>query len=100
VTQEGRLTRAQLGQLAGREASILEAGGPSVIALLLGAVGILSEDVSVWLAIGLGLGVLAVQGFVYARAERLGWIATTIAVTLNLGLGLLLIWLKLFVGHQ
>ena len=100
VTHEEHLTRAGLGQLASREASILEAGVPSVAALLLGAFGILAEDVAVWLAIGLGLGVLAVQGIVFARVERLGWVSATAVVTLNLGLGLLLIWLKLVVGHR
>lgn len=100
VTHEEPMTRAVLGHLARREASILEAGVPSVAALTLGAAGILSEEVSVWLAIGLGLGVLAVQGVIFARAKRLGWAKTVAVVLLNVGLGLLLIWLKLLVGHR
>ena len=99
VTHERHLSRSAVAHVAGREASILEAAVPPVAALLLGAAGILSEDVAVWLAIGLGLGVLAVQGVVFARVEGLGWAAATVVVMLNLGLGLLLISLKLAVGH-
>lgn len=99
VTNDEHLSLAELGHVARREASILEAGVPSIVALLLGAAGILSEDVAIWLAIGLGLGVLAVQGVVFARIEHLGRLATAVVVALNLGLGVLLIWLKLLVGH-
>jgi hypothetical protein len=99
VTREEHLSRAELGHVARGEASILEAGVPPVAALLLGAAGIISEQAAVWLAIALGLGVLAAQGVVYAHVGRLGWAATAAVVTLNLGLGLLLIWLKLVVGH-
>ena len=42
-----------------------------------------------WLAIGLGLAVLALEGFVFARLERLGWSSTALVVTLNVGLGVL-----------
>jgi hypothetical protein len=100
VGHEEHLTRAELGHVARREASLLESGVPSVVALLLGAAGILSEDVAVWLAIALGMAVLAMQGFVFARVERLGWPAAAAVVTLNLSFGVLLIWLKLVVGHR
>ena len=100
VTHDQHLSRAEVGHVARQEASILEAGVPSVVALLLGVVGLLSEDVSIWLAFGLGVAVLAVQGFVFARVERLGPAATAAVVALNLGLAVLLIWLKLLVGHH
>jgi hypothetical protein len=100
VGHDQHLTRAELVHVAGREASLLESGVPSVVALLLGAAGILSADAAVWLAIGLGMAVLALQGVVFARVERLGWPATAAVVTLNLSFGVLLIWLKLVVGHR
>jgi hypothetical protein len=99
VTHDQHLSLVKLGHVGRQEASILEAGVPSIMALLLGAAGVLSEDAAVWLAIGLGLAVLALQGFVFARVERLGWSATAVVVTLNVGLGVLLIWLKLLVGR-
>jgi hypothetical protein len=43
--------------------------------------------------------VLAVQGIVFARAERLGPLGTLAVVTANLGLGVLLVALKLLVAH-
>jgi hypothetical protein len=41
-----------------------------------------------------------VQGVVFARVERLGWLGTTIVVAANLGLGLILVALKLVVTHH
>ena len=99
VTHDQHLSPSELGDVVREEASILEAGVPPIVALLLGAAGVLSEEAAVWLAIGLGLAVLALQGFVFARIERLGWSATAVVVALNVGLGVLLIWLKLLVGH-
>ena len=52
-----------------------------------------------WLAFSLGLAVLAVQGVVFARVERLGRLGTLAVVTANLGLGVLLVGLKLLVSH-
>ncbi len=99
VSHDQHLSWTELSQVARREASILEAGVPSIVALLLGALGILSEDAAVWLAVALGLGVLAIQGVAFARVERLGWSATAVVVALNVSLGVLLIWLKLAVLH-
>ena len=42
---------------------------------------------------------LVVQGFRYARLERLSALGTTILVSLNLGLGLALVLLKVIVVH-
>jgi hypothetical protein len=99
VAHDEHLSLAELRHVARREASILEAALPSVVALLLGAVGILSPEVSVWAALILGLGVLVVEGLTFARVERLGWLGTLGVVSANLGLGVLLIGLKLLVTH-
>jgi hypothetical protein len=66
---------------------------------MLGAFGVLSSRAAVWLAFGLGLAVLAVQGVVFARVERLGLLGTLGVVAANLGLGVLLVGLKLLVSH-
>jgi hypothetical protein len=63
-------------------------------------VGLFSERVSVWVALALGLAVLAAQGLSFARAERLTWLGTTVVLALNLGLGFLLIGLKLAVSYH
>jgi hypothetical protein len=99
VSRREHLSVAELGRIARREGSIVEAALPPIGALLLGAVGLVSTKGAVWLALGLGLVVLAAQGVAVARIERLGWLGTLGVVTANLGLGLLLIGLKLVVTH-
>jgi hypothetical protein len=99
VGHDEHLSFAELRRIALRESSLLEAAVPSVAALLAGALGLISEQAAIWLALALGLVVLATQGFLFARAERLAWLGTLVVVALNLGFGLLLIALKLVVGH-
>jgi hypothetical protein len=93
------LSGAELRHIARRELSIVEAGVPSVVALLLGAVGVLDSDTAVWIAMALGLAVLAAQGVIFARVERLGPLGTLGVVAANLALGLLIVVLKVFVSH-
>lgn len=100
VGHDEHLSLAELRRIARREASLIEAAVPSVAALLLGAFDVLSERSAIWLAVALGLCVLTVQGFLFARVERLRWPATLAVVAINLGLGVLLIALKLLVSHH
>jgi hypothetical protein len=99
ISHNEHLTLTELRRIARHELSIVEAGVPSVVALLLGAVGLLEAKASIWLAIGLGLGVLLVEGLVFARVERLGLLATLGVVAANLTLGMILVAMKLFVTH-
>jgi len=99
VAREQHLTLAELRHIARREGSLVEAAVPPVAALMLGAFGLISTKAAVWLAFVLGLAVLAVQGVVFARVERLGLLATTAVVTTNVGLGVVLVGLKLLVAH-
>lgn len=99
VGRDERLHVPTLLRMARREAAIVEAAVPPVAALLLGAVGVFSTHAAVWIAFGLGLAVLAVEGVMFARVERLSWIGTIGVVAANLGLGFLLVGLKLVVTH-
>ena len=99
VGHNEHLSLAEARRIARREASIIEAGLPSIVALLLGAAGAISTQAAVWVALALGLAVLAVQGVFFARVERLPWLAALAVVVANVGLGLLLIGLKVFVSH-
>jgi hypothetical protein len=99
VSRDERLSLSELRHIARHEAAILEAAVPPLIALLLGAVEVFSARTAVWLALGLGLAVLAAEGVVFARAERFGPLGTLGVVTANLALGLLLIGMKATVAH-
>jgi hypothetical protein len=99
VADDQHFSLARLGRLARRESSIVEAALPPFVALLLAAFGLISTKAAVWLAIGLGLAVLVVQGIIFARVERLGPLATLGVITANLFLGFVLVSLKLFVTH-
>jgi hypothetical protein len=99
VGHDEHLSFAELRHIAGREASLLEAGLPPIVALLLGAIGVVSDNAAVWLAVALGLVVLGAQGIVFARVEKLGRLGTIAVVALNLALGLLLVGLKAAVTH-
>jgi hypothetical protein len=100
VGSDEHLALAEVRGIARREASILEAAAPPIAALLAGAIGLFDEDTAVWLAVVFGLIVLATQGFLFARVERLSALATMVVVALNLGLGVVLVGLKLFVSHH
>ena len=94
-----RLTVAELGQIAHRERAIGLAVVLPALALLLGAVGAFGGATAVWLALGLGVAALAVQGVRYARLERLSKTGTAAVVGLNLVLGLSIVILKVLVVH-
>jgi hypothetical protein len=99
VARERRLTLVELRSVGRHEAAIIEAAVVPVAALLFGAVGVISTTAAVWLALATGLGVLAVEGVLFARLERLGWLGTLVIVSVNLALGVSLIGLKLLVTH-
>jgi hypothetical protein len=94
-----RLDRAELLSVARRELAIpLAAVGPTT-ALLLGALGVFGESRAIWLALGVGLATLAVQGMRYARLEHLGRRGTAVSVSVSLALGLVIVALKALVAH-
>lgn len=99
VSHREHLSLGELGRIARREGSIVEAAAPLVVALLLGAIGVLPETAAIWTAFALGLVVLAVQALVFARVEELSWPATLLVLAINLGLGLALVALKLGLTH-
>jgi hypothetical protein len=99
IAHDRRISAAELRYIARREASIVEAAVPPFVALLLGAVGLISTRAAVWSAFGLGLVVLGIQGVAVARIERLGRLGTLALVAANLGFGVLLAGLKLVVIH-
>ena len=94
-----RLTAAELGAIARRERSILLAAVLPVAAILLGALGVLANRTALWVAVGIGVATLTVQGLRYARLERLSPTGTIVTVAINLALGLVIVALKALVVH-
>jgi len=94
-----RLDAAELGTLARRELAIPLAAVAPTAMLVLGAVGLVRGSTAVWLAIGICVAALAVQGLRYALLERLGRLGTLASVGLNLALGLAIVALKVIVAH-
>jgi len=99
VARDRRLTLAELRDVARHEWAIVEAAMLPALPLLLAAFGLISTRFAVWLALGIGLAVLAAEGLLFARVERLGWMGTLAVVSINLALGASLIVLKLVVTH-
>lgn len=99
VAHDERVSPAELRLIARREGSLVEAAVPPLAALMLGAFDAVSTSTAVWIAFGVGLVVLAAQGIVFGRVERLRWPAMLLVVAANVGLGLVLVALKLFLTH-
>jgi hypothetical protein len=70
-----------------------------VAALVLGALEVLAIRTAIWLALGLGVATLAVQGARYAALERLSRPATVVSIALNVFLGLVIVVLKALIAH-
>ena len=99
LEQGHTVTRSELAAVARRESSIpLAAVGP-VLALILGALGVMEGSTAGWVALGIGVATLGAQGLRYARGERMGRLGTVVAVSVNLALGLVIVALKALVSH-
>ena len=94
-----RVDAAELASVARREFAIPLAAVLPVGALVLGALGVFRETTAVWLALGFGVATLVVDGVRYAAVERLTPLGTIATVAINLALGLLIVGLKVLLGH-
>jgi hypothetical protein len=99
ISRRQRLSVAELKDIARRELGILLAAAVPSAALLLGALGVIRESASVWVALVLGLATLAAEGLRYAHIETLGRTATLTVVGANLTIGLFVIALKVAIAH-
>jgi hypothetical protein len=94
-----RLRAESLAAIARRESGIVLAAVLPTTALVLGAVGVLRVRSAVWLALGIGLATLAVEGARYARLEQFRLTGTLVAIASNVALGLLVVALKVALSH-
>lgn len=94
-----RLDGAELGSVARRELAIPVAAVAPVAALVLAALGVLGEQTAVWLALGIGVATLGVQGARYATVEQLDRTGTLVLIAINVVLGLVIVALKALLAH-
>ena len=94
-----RLNFSELLSLARHEYSIVAAAVLPVVALAFGASHVLPERSAVLLALWLGVVLLTAQGFRYARLEGLRGGAAVLAIATNLGIGLTLVALEVWISH-
>jgi hypothetical protein len=96
---ERRLTAAELAEIARREFAIPLAAVLPVTVVALGALGVFAGRTALWLAVGTGCATLTAQGVRYAQLERLSPMGTMVTVSVNLGLSLVIVVLKVIVSH-
>jgi hypothetical protein len=94
-----RLTGGERRAVAQREVSIALAAVLPVAAVTLGALGIIRSNTAVWIALGIGVATLAVQGLRYAQLEGFGLPGTLLAVAINVALGLALVAVKVILSY-
>jgi phage-related holin len=94
-----RLDRDEFMDVARHEVSIPLAAVAPVIALVLGGVGVFRETTSVWVAFGIGIATLVVEGVRYAGVEHLSRLAKVLTVAVNVSLGLVIVALKVVLSH-
>ena len=99
IERRRRLDRAELGAVARREWSIPAAAVAPIAALVLAAFGVLGEQTAVWLALGIGVATLGVQGARYAALEQLGRTGTVTVIAVNVLLGLVIVGMKALLAH-
>ena len=85
--------------MARRELSIPAAAAAPVAALMLAVLGVLGGQTAVWLALGIGVVTLAVQGRRYATVEQLDRTRSSAVIAINMLLGLVIVGLKALLAH-
>ena len=92
-----RLTRSEIGAEFYAEWPLVQAFIPSIAVLLLGTIGLLSDDTAVWLAIAVGLAALLLWSLEIGRRERLSPLELALMALVNGLFGAAVVVLKVVV---
>jgi len=76
---------------------MVEASFPCALALAAGGIGVLDEDASVYVALGIGVAELAGWGIAIGARERLGLLRVVGLTAINVALGLAVVGLKILI---
>lgn len=94
-----RLRRDEIVLVARRELAIPLAAVLPMSVVLLGTLGVIGSATALWIAVGIGVTTLAIEGVRFARLERMGPTGTAVSVGLNLAFGLALVAIKATLSH-
>lgn len=94
-----RLTWSELVWVGWREGAIIRAAVLPILALVLGAAGVWGNSTALWVAVGVGVATLTLQGLRYARLESLSLVGEVVTIVVNVALGLAIVLLKVYVLH-
>lgn len=94
-----RLTRPELVAILNRELAIPLAALLPLAAITVGALRAINDSGAVWVAFGIGVVTLTVQGVRFARLERLRLGGTAVVVAANLSLVAVIVVVKVLVSH-
>jgi hypothetical protein len=96
---QGSASRADVTRIASREASMIVAAVPPVMALGLARLGVVTIDEAIGLALVVCLVQLFLWGLAIGRAMDRGWPIALGVAAIECGLGALLVGLKVVVVH-
>jgi len=99
LEHEQRITLAAVRAVSRREWPLIQAATLPLIALLLGALHVVERATALWLAVTVPVASLFAWGIVYARRERMGAWGTLAVALITAAFGLVVIVLKIGVGH-
>jgi hypothetical protein len=92
-----RLKRSEIGAEFYAEWPVLQAFFPPIVVLLLGVIGLLSNDTAITLAIAAGVVSMVLWGLAIGRMERMSPLAVAILTLLNALFGAAIVLLKVIV---
>ncbi len=99
LERQARVSLREVRALAAHEWPLLQSSILPLLALIAGGIGLIEVRAAFSLAIAIGVVTLASWGFIFARKESLGALATAVIVTANTAFGLAVVALKVFVSH-
>lgn len=94
---DGGSLRTAFQRSLGRSHGLLIASIPASIVLLLGALRAIDDNTTIWLALWINVGVLAVLGFVAFTRRGAGWFGRLGGALLTATFGIIVILLKAFI---
>jgi hypothetical protein len=84
----------EIRRLAAEEWPLVQATFPTAIVLALGAIGVISTETAVDLAIAVGVVALFAWGLAIGRASRSSWAAALLGAAISAAFGLVVVGLK------